>query len=319
MLRYQYRGEVRVGILDGEHVVDLGDALVSEGTLTEGDQRIITDTTALIAAGEYGRELSERALELSRSKGIGRKPLAGLPLRAPLRPEIILCSGENYWDHLEEKPPVEGKEPEFFIKVPQGVIGPDEDIVLDPVVTKKLDYETELAVVIGKPGRHISVEKALQHVFGYTVMNDVTARDRQVRMRPDGTCWYALGPGKNFDTCAPMGPVLVTRDEIPDPQTLGLCTRINDDVRQMNSTAKMIWSVAELVKFFSTFLTLQPGFVISTGTPGGTAWASDPDLGGRPYQRGDVVRPAGYLTPGDVVSCDIERIGVLRNKVVLSS
>ena len=138
-------------------------------------------------------------------------------------------------------------------------------------------------------------------------------------MRPDGTCWYALGPGKNFDTCAPMGPVLVTRDEIPDPQTLGLCTRINDDVRQMNSTAKMIWSVAELVKFFSTFLTLQPGFVISTGTPGGTAWASDPDLGGRPYQRGDVVRPAGYLTPGDVVSCDIERIGVLRNKVVLSS
>ena len=319
LLRYQYRGEVRVGIQDGDHVVDLGDVLVSEGTLTEGDQRIITDTTALIAAGEHGRELCERALALSRSKGIGRKPLDKLPLRAPLRPEIILCSGENYWDHREEKPPVEGKEPEFFIKVPHGVIGPDEDIVLDPVVTKKLDYETELAVVIGKPGRHISVEKALQHVFGYTIMNDVTARDRQVRMRPDGTCWYALGPGKNFDTCAPMGPVLVTRDEIPDPQTLGLHTRINDDVRQMNSTAKMIWSVAELVKFFSTFLTLQPGFVISTGTPGGTAWASDPDLGGRPYQRGDVVRPAGYLTPGDVVSCEIERIGVLRNKVVLSA
>ena len=137
MLRYQYRGEVRVGILDGEHVVDLSDALVSEGTLTEGDQRIITDTTALIAAGEYGRELSERALELSRSKGIGRKPLAGLPLRAPLRPKIILCSGKNYWDHREEKPPVEGKEPEFFIKVPHGVIGPDEDIVLDPPSNEK--------------------------------------------------------------------------------------------------------------------------------------------------------------------------------------
>jgi 2-keto-4-pentenoate hydratase/2-oxohepta-3-ene-1,7-dioic acid hydratase in catechol pathway len=319
LLRYQHESEVRVGILDNEHVVDLVDALASGGTLSEGDRRIIADTTALIAAGEHGRELSERALELSQSKGVGRNPLARLRLRAPLRPEIILCSGENYWDHREEKPPVEGKEPEFFIKVPHGVIGSDEDIVLDGAVTRKLDYETELAVVIGQPGRHISVEKALQHVFGYTVMNDVTARDRQVRMRPDGTCWYALGPGKNFDTCAPMGPVLVTRDEIPDPQTLELRTRINDTVRQMNSTAKMIWSVAELVKFFSTFLTLQPGFVISTGTPGGTAWASDPDLGGRPYQRGDVVRPAGYLAPGDMVSCEIERIGVLRNKVVRPS
>lgn len=319
LLRYHHGDEIRLGILEDAEVIDPVDTLASEGALEKGEERLIADATPLIAAGEHGRKLVERALTLSRSKGVGRKPLAGLRLCAPLRPEIILCSGENYSDHRKEKPPVEGKEPEFFIKVPHGVIGPDEDIILDPAVTRKLDYETELAVVIGKPGRHIPVEQALQHVFGYTIMNDATARDRQVRMRPDGTCWYALGPGKNFDTCAPMGPVLVTSDEIPDPQTLHLRTRVNDDVRQTNSTANMIWSVAELVKFFSTFLTLQPGFVISTGTPGGTAWASDPDLGGRPYQRGDVIRPPGYLAPGDVVSCEIERIGILRNKVVLAS
>jgi 2-keto-4-pentenoate hydratase/2-oxohepta-3-ene-1,7-dioic acid hydratase in catechol pathway len=196
------------------------------------------------------------------------------------------------------------------------VIGPGEDIVLDPAVTQKLDYETELAIVIGKAGRHIALERASEHIFGYTIMNDATARDRQVKMRPDGSCQYALGPGKNFDTCAPLGPVIVSADEIPDPQALGLRTLVNDEVRQNNSTAKMIWGVAELVKFFSTFVTLQPGWVISTGTPGGTAWASDPTLGGRPYERADVVRASGYLQPGDVVRCEIEGIGVLCNRVV---
>ena len=210
---------------------------------------------------------------------------------------------------------MEGKEPEFFIKVPQGVIGPGDDILLHPAVTKKLDYETELAVVVGKTGRLIPAERALEHIYGYTIMNDVTARDRQVRMRPDGTCSYNLGPGKNFDCCAPIGPFLVTSDEIPDPQVLGLRTLVNGEVRQNNSTASMIWSVAELVQFFSIFLTLQPGFVISTGTPGGTAWGSDEELGARKTTRDDVVPAPGYLAPGDEVRCEIERIGSLCNRV----
>lgn len=167
------------------------------------------------------------------------------------------------------KPEVTRKDPEFFIKTALGVIGPDDDIGRDERVTKKLDYETELAIVIGKPGRHIPVEDALDHVFGYTIVNDVTARDRQVTLRPDGSSVYNLGPGKNFDTCAPIGPAIVTADEIPDPQNLELRTRVNDELRQNNSTAKMIWTCAQLIAFFSTFITLKPGVVISTGTPGG--------------------------------------------------
>ncbi len=134
-------------------------------------------------------------------------PLAEVKLLAPLVPPTILNSGQNYWDHRDEKPEVDQKEPEFFLKAPLAVIGPDEPVILDPIVTKKLDYEVELAVVIGKAGRHIPVEKALDHVFGYTVANDITARDRQAVPHPQGGFEYALGPGKNFDTSAPLGPV----------------------------------------------------------------------------------------------------------------
>jgi 2-keto-4-pentenoate hydratase/2-oxohepta-3-ene-1,7-dioic acid hydratase in catechol pathway len=242
-------------------------------------------------------------------------PLDEVRLLAPLAPPIILNSGQNYWDHRDEKPPVDAHDPEFFLKAPLAVIGPDDPIVLDPAVTAKLDYEVELAVVIGKPGRHIPQERALEHVFGYTVANDVTARDRQAVPHPEGGWAYRLGPGKNFDTAAPLGPWIVTADELPDPQALGLRTTVNGRLRQSNSTAKMIWSVAELVSFFSTFYTLQPGVVIETGTPGGTAWASDPELGGRPYERDDVER-GGYLQPGDVVTVEIDGIGALTNPVV---
>jgi 2-keto-4-pentenoate hydratase/2-oxohepta-3-ene-1,7-dioic acid hydratase in catechol pathway len=126
--------------------------------------------------------------------------------------------------------------------------------------------------VIGRPGRHIPVEQALEHVFGYTVANDITARDRQAVPHPEGGWEYALGPGKNFDTSAPLGPWIVTRDEIADPQSLDLRTWVNDELRQSNSTAKMIWTVAEIVSFFSHFYTLPSGLVIETA-PQGTAWA----------------------------------------------
>lgn len=309
--------KVRVGVEDGGDIVDLIEALGGERRVKKEDRAILADTVSLIAAGASGMRLARRALRESRKTGKGRLPKRGIKLRAPLAPPIILCSGENYWDHREEKPAVEGREPEFFIKTPQGVIGPTDQIRLDRKVTRKLDYETELAIVIGKPGRHIAKKDALRHVFGYVVMNDVTARDRQVRMRPDGTCSYALGPGKNFDTCAPLGPCIVTADEIPNPQRLVLRTTVNGEVRQLSNTRKMIWGVADLVKFFSTFLTLQPGTVISTGTPGGTAWGTDAELGGK-FSKRKGARPLSYLEPGDVVTCEIEHIGLLRNKVVLN-
>lgn len=312
LVRYERNGALRLGALDGDAVVDLLDAAPT-GT----DAKLLaafSDMTRLIAAGDAGLAAVRAAVKSAAAAA--RTPLAKAKLRAPLQPSLILCSGENYWDHREEKPAVTRKDPEFFLKTGLGVIGPGDDIIRDLRVTKKLDYETELLIVIGRAGRHIPAAKAHEHIWGYSVMNDVTARDRQVTLRPDGSSVYNLGPGKNFDTCAPIGPAIVSADEVPDPQRLALKTRVNGELRQNNSTEKMIWTCAQLVEFFSTFVTLQPGVVISTGTPGGTAWGTDPELGGKKPMRRDVTPAGGYLEPGDEVACEIEGVGCLVNRVV---
>ena len=313
LLRYARGAAVRLGVIDGEDIVDLLDA-APLGT----DARLLaafSDMALLIAAAEEGLHAVRNAVASSRRNKASRTPLAGARLKAPIEPSLILCSGENYWDHREEKPEVSRKDPEFFLKTSLGVIGHEDAIARDERVTKKLDYETELLIVMGKPGRHIPAADALKHVYGYTIMNDVTARDRQVTLRPDGSSVYNLGPGKNFDTCAPIGPWIVTADEIREPQFLALKTYVNGELRQSNTTQKMIWTCAQLIEFFSTFVTLKPGVVISTGTPGGTAWGTDPELGGKKPMRKDVVAPTGYLQPGDEVVCEIELIGTLRNRV----
>jgi 2-keto-4-pentenoate hydratase/2-oxohepta-3-ene-1,7-dioic acid hydratase in catechol pathway len=312
VVRYLRGGVPRTGALVGDEVVDLLDA-APLGT-APALLAALSDTTRLIAAADEGARVIRAAL--AKAPAAARMPLAKTRLLAPIQPALILCSGENYWDHREEKPEVTRKDPEFFLKTGLGVIGPGDDIVLDPAVTQKLDYETELLIVIGKPGRHIAAAKAHEHIWGYSVMNDVTARDRQVTLRPDGSSVYNLGPGKNFDTCAPIGPALVSADEVPDPQRLDLRTTVNGELRQSNSTAKMIWTCAQLVEFFSTFVTLRPGVVISTGTPGGTAWGSDAELGGKKPMRKDIVTASGYLQPGDEVACEIEGVGRLVNRVV---
>jgi 2-keto-4-pentenoate hydratase/2-oxohepta-3-ene-1,7-dioic acid hydratase in catechol pathway len=314
LLRYERNGAVRLGVVDGEDVVDLLDA----APLGTAPQLLaaFADMRRLIAAEEEGLHAVRNAVAASRRNRASRTPLAQARLKAPIEPSLILCSGENYWDHRDEKPEVTRKDPEFFLKTSLGVVGPDEEIRRDERVTRKLDYETELLIVIGKAGRHIAAADALEHVYGYSILNDVTARDRQVSLRPDGSSVYNLGPGKNFDTCAPIGPYIVTRDEVGDPQWLDLKTYVNGELRQSNSTTKMIWTCAQLIEFFSTFVTLQPGVVISTGTPGGTAWGSDPELGGKKPMRQDVVSPTGYLQPGDEVVCEIQYVGRLRNRVV---
>ncbi|MBM3537181.1 MAG: fumarylacetoacetate hydrolase family protein [Alphaproteobacteria bacterium] len=239
-----------------------------------------------------------------------------MKLLAPLLPSTILCSGSNYTDHNAEKSntPISGKEPEFFVKTADCVVGPGEAIVHDERLSRKIDCETELAVVIGKAGRYIPEDKALEHVFGYTIVNDVTARDRQVRQK-DGVTWYELGRGKAFDTSAPLGPCIVTADEIGDPQNLALKTRINGEPRQSSHTGRMIWSCAQLIHFFSTNFTLKPGMVIITGTPSGTAWSVDKELGGKFTAQPGLVPATRYCLPGDVIESEIERIGVLRNPV----
>ena len=301
IVRFSTGGATRMGALDGDQVVEL------PGVQTAQE---------LIAGGPAALEAVRKAL----ASGAGRRPLAGVKLLAPVVPATMLCSGSNYTDHNKEKAntPISGKEPEFFVKTADCVIGPGDMIVLDERLTKKLDSETELAIVIGQPGRHIPVERALEHVFGYTIVNDVTARDRQVRRNPEGFTWYELGRGKAFDTSGPLGPCIVTADEIPDPQNLRLRTRINGELRQSASTGNMIYSCAHLIHFFSSSFTLRAGMVIITGTPGGTAWSMDPELGGK-WVGGDgsetLVPAKGYLKPGDVIECELERIGVLKNVV----
>ncbi len=309
LVTFRHGGEDRLGFLVDDHVID--------PKRTNGqDRAAYASATAFIQSGEAGRRAADRLI--ADAPAAARVPLARVTLTAPMRPSTLLCSGSNYRDHNKEKAntPISGKEPEFFVKTADSVVGPGEPIIYDPALTQKLDCETELAVVIGRPGRHIPAASALDHVFGYTIVNDVTARDRQVRTSPEGTVWYDLGRGKSFDTSAPLGPCIVTADEIADPQNLALATRINGDLRQSSTTAEMIWTCAELIHFFSTSFTLRPGMVVITGTPAGTAWSTDPELGGKWQALPGLVPASRYCLPGDHIECTIERIGTLRNDVV---
>ncbi len=297
---------------------DKGRTMIPRDMLARDDARSahFADATSFIRGGEQARAFAH---ELLARGAIAH--LEDFDLAAPMLPSTILLSGSNYTEHNREKAntPISGKEPEFFVKTSDCVIGPNEDIVADTLFTKKLDAETELAVVIGKPGRHIPVERALDHVFGYTIINDLTARERQVRRNEQGFVWYELGRAKAFETSAPLGPWIVTADEVGDPQNLRLRTRINGELRQSSMTSNMIFNCARLIHFFSANFTLRPGMVIATGTPGGTAWSTDAELGGKWIGgAGDepLVPAKGYLQPGDVIECEVEKIGILRNRVV---
>ena len=212
---------------------------------------------------------------------------------APLRPGKVVAIGLNYLDHIREaggRPP---ERPLVFAKVPSSVAGPGDDIVIDRALTERVDWEVELAVVVGTPMRDVPAGRALEHVFGYTVANDVSARDVQFA---DGQ-WVR---GKSFDTFCPVGPAIVTGDEIADPQRLRLTTTVNGERVQDSSTAEMVFGVAELLSFCSRSFTLSPGDLVLTGTPWGC---------------GEFMDPPRSLRHGDVVECAVEGIGTLRNTV----
>lgn len=305
--RFDRDGAPRLGVLSGKTVIDL---------LTAGNGAdMFNSMTDLIAAGAPALDTARRLADTASKDA--RFPLSSVNLKAPLAPSTVLCSGSNYRSHNAEKAntPLSGTEPEFFLKTSDCVVGPGENIICDPVLTQKLDCEAELAVIIGRAGRHIAVADALDHVFGYTVANDVTARDRQVRQTAEGVTWYELGRGKAFDTSLPLGPVIVTADEVPDPQALTLRSRVNGELRQQASTAEMIWTCAELVHFFSINFTLKPGMVILTGTPAGTAWSVDEELGGTWTHPPGLTPATRYCQPGDEIECEIVEIGILGNQI----
>ena len=222
----------------------------------------------------------------------GGQPLNTVELLAPIaRPGKIVAIGRNYREHTTEEGVEPPKAPLIFSKWPSCVIGPEDEIRWDPALTAQVDYEAELAVVIGRTARRVSEAEALDYVLGYTCLNDVSARDLQFG---DGQ-WIR---GKSLDTFCPMGPALVTADEIPDPQDLAISCRVNGELLQDATTADMYFGVAAIISFCSQAFRLDPGDVIATGTPGGVGIFRDPPV---------------LLGDGDEVIVEIERIGRLRN------
>lgn len=241
------------------------------------------DLTELIRSGTDPEALSGDALP---------EPLPSL--LAPLAPGKIVAIGLNYLDHVRETGMDLPDAPLVFSKFPSSVIGPDDAIRFDPRITERVDWEVELAVVVGRRMRNVAVEDALDGVFGYTVANDVSARDLQLG---DGQ-WVR---GKSLDTFCPLGPVVVTPGEIADVQALTLRTRINGETVQSSSTKEMIFSVAELLSFCSRHFTLEPGDVLLSGTPWGC---------------GEFMDPRRSLADGDIVEVQVEGIGSLKNPVI---
>jgi 5-carboxymethyl-2-hydroxymuconate isomerase len=215
------------------------------------------------------------------------------PLAPPVRPGKVVAIGLNYMDHVRETGLDQPERPLVFAKFPSSLTGHRQPIVIDREIAERVDWEVELAVVIGAAAHRVPVERAFDHVFGYTIANDVSARDVQFA---DGQ-WVR---GKSLDTFCPLGPVLVTADELPDPTALSLQTRVNGEVVQRSSTAEMIFGVAELISWCSHSFRLDPGDVLLTGTPWGC---------------GEFMTPPRSLQAGDVVECEIEGIGVLSNPV----
>ena len=256
-----------------------------------------TTTRQLLAAGlttlhEVFKQARE-TLEVG-PDAPGVTQTASVELGPPIPdPDKIICIGLNYADHAKETGLAQTEVPVFFAKFRNSLIGPTSPIVL-PRVSNQIDYEGELAVIIGTRCKEVSEHEALQYVAGYTIMNDVSARDLQMQ-----TSQYMAG--KALDTFAPMGPGMVLASDVPNPQALLLTTRVNGQVVQHASTATMIFSVAPIISFLSSLMTLEPGDIIATGTPAGVGFMRTPPI---------------FLRAGDVVEVEIEGIGQLRNPIV---
>ncbi len=276
---FQGAARAEAGVLSGDRVIGLAAAGFA-------------DMLAVLASGEEGRAKIDKFVSDPPADSV--LPLASLRLLAPVpRPPKLICIGLNYRDHAAEAHQEIPKVPTIFAKFSNVVIGPGEAIVL-PKISRKPDYEAEFMFVIGAGGRHIAAEDWQRHVFGYTAFNDVSARDFQ-----SVTSQWMIG--KTFDTFAPMGPYLVSADEIADPHALDISLSIGGEVLQHSNTRELIFQITDLVAYLSSVVTLEPGDVVATGTPGGVGFAR---------------KPPRYLKPGDEVVVSIEGLGELRNPVV---
>lgn len=273
-----------------KNTIQIG-AIVDNGVVfTTNNNHIPNNMIDFLAAGQSAAEALQSLID-SNSERI---PLADICLLAPIpRPGKLLGISLNYADHIAETEREKPEFPTFFTKQSSCVIAKDSPIYR-PSVSKKLDYEGELAFVIGKRCKHVPLEKAPQVIAGYTIVNDVSVRDWQFR----SPTWMI---GKSFDTHGPMGPWIVTADEIEDPHNLSIKTWVNNELRQNSNTKNMLVNCYEMIAYLSQAMTLEPGDVISTGTPSGV---------------GVKMTPRGYLQPGQTVRIEIENIGTLSNPVI---
>lgn len=293
-------GRSRVGVALGDQLIDLAEA----GAAMRPPRMLPSDMLTLLGLGEAGLDAARAVMTFMQKRPplpVGVQVvhlLETVRLLAPIpRPGKILCSGINYRGHLEENPGAKmPTEPFFFSKLPSAVIGPGEPIV-HPKVTNQLDYEVEFAIVIGKRMKHTPPKHVFERIAGYTILHDVSARDVQFKDNQ-------ITLGKNFDTFCPMGPCIVTKDELPDPANARLRSFVNGKLLQDGTTADWVFPLPELLGRLSDVMTLDPGDVVSTGTPAGVGVFRKPQI---------------FLKPGDVARLEIEGIGVLENPIVAAS
>nr|WP_245732744.1 fumarylacetoacetate hydrolase family protein [Salinibacillus kushneri] len=294
-------GQGRVGVLYKDWVVDVNEAYRSlltyqkEAGSLRADQLLPASAGDYLTLGKIAVERTKDALSYVIDHGINEVMLdrKQVTLKAPLKPGAkVICVGKNYRNHVSEMKSNIPDYPVLFAKFPNAIIGPEEDIVKSSQ-TNKLDYEGELALVIGEEASHITQSEALNYVAGYTIGNDISARDLQNRTLQ----WLQ---GKTLDHSTPIGPWMVTSDELPDPSHLDIQTFVNGEKRQWSNTKHLIFTIPYLLEFISSLITLQPGDIVFTGTPDGVGMAMDPPQ---------------YLQHGDYIKIEIEKVGVLENNV----
>ncbi|XP_060712391.1 fumarylacetoacetate hydrolase domain-containing protein 2A isoform X1 [Hemiscyllium ocellatum] len=274
---------VRLGVeKDGGSIIDLNSF----------DSSLPRTMKEFLEIGDTALETARRAVDC----GKYTRCRSEITLLSPItNPDKVVCVGMNYMDHCLEQNVAVPKEPVIFSKFASSIVGPYSDII-HPEESNEVDWEVELAFVIGKKGKHIKKEEAMDYVAGFTVAHDVSARDWQ--MKRNGKQWLL---GKTFDTFCPLGPAIVTRDALSDPHNLGIRCRVNKEIMQNSNTNQLIFKTEELIVWVSQFVTLNPGDVFLTGTPSGV---------------GVFRKPPVFLKRGDIVECEIDEIGTLRNTII---
>jgi 2-keto-4-pentenoate hydratase/2-oxohepta-3-ene-1,7-dioic acid hydratase in catechol pathway len=285
LVTYEHDGRVAIGMLRDEHIVDLSD--------------LAPDMIALIEMGEEGLVQARAIADASGNAVLMRDIRLLPPIHAPRR--NVMCVGKNYAEHTRESYEARGEKvetidyPVIFTKTTTCVSGPYDDIPYDLTVSEQIDYEAELAVIIGRRVKNTNRDEAQAAVFGYTVLNDITARDLQ-------SLHKQFFKGKSLDGSCPIGPCIVTADELPDPYSLRITCHVNGELRQDSANETMTFDIPTLINHLSRGMSLLPGDIIATGTPSGVGFA---------------MKPPVFLRPGDVVECAIEGIGAIRNRVAI--